>query len=220
LNRDPIEEEGGYNLYGFVGNDGVNWVDVLGLHFEQDSAGRWCCPDSMQEIRLQAYIDEGLGHVSIGYTETYVLRGIERSFNRAWGLYPRQNGGNWFSTAISDIGLLAGAFLLDNTPGEIIDNTNTTQRSHPDLSHSYTACPITLRLLKASIDQSRRLEREGRLFYNLGNNNGFNCVGWACYVLQTSGITPPVDPYTSFLGPSNLGRLDAHDGIEPFSGGQ
>jgi RHS repeat-associated protein len=29
--RDPIEEEGGYNLYGFVGNDGVNQWDYLGL---------------------------------------------------------------------------------------------------------------------------------------------------------------------------------------------
>ena len=31
LNRDPIEENGGVNLYGFVGNDGVNRLDVLGL---------------------------------------------------------------------------------------------------------------------------------------------------------------------------------------------
>jgi RHS repeat-associated protein len=30
--RDPIGEEGGMNLYGFVGNDGVNWWDLLGLH--------------------------------------------------------------------------------------------------------------------------------------------------------------------------------------------
>jgi RHS repeat-associated protein len=28
--RDPIEEEGGINLYGFVGNSGVNTYDVLG----------------------------------------------------------------------------------------------------------------------------------------------------------------------------------------------
>jgi len=28
--RDPIEEEGGVNLYGFVGNDGVNRLDYLG----------------------------------------------------------------------------------------------------------------------------------------------------------------------------------------------
>ncbi len=31
LNRDPIEEWGGLNLYGFVGNDGVNWIDLLGF---------------------------------------------------------------------------------------------------------------------------------------------------------------------------------------------
>jgi hypothetical protein len=29
--RDPIEEEGGINLYGFVGNDGVNELDIFGL---------------------------------------------------------------------------------------------------------------------------------------------------------------------------------------------
>ncbi|WP_234047462.1 RHS repeat domain-containing protein [Luteolibacter pohnpeiensis] len=29
--RDPIEERGGMNLYGFLGNDGVNWMDSLGL---------------------------------------------------------------------------------------------------------------------------------------------------------------------------------------------
>ncbi len=35
INRDPIGEEGGINLYGMVGNDAVNWVDVLGLgHFK------------------------------------------------------------------------------------------------------------------------------------------------------------------------------------------
>ena len=31
--RDPIGERGGVNLYGFVGNEGVNWVDVLGLEY-------------------------------------------------------------------------------------------------------------------------------------------------------------------------------------------
>lgn len=33
ISRDPIEEEGGPNLYGFVGNDGVNTWDYLGLQF-------------------------------------------------------------------------------------------------------------------------------------------------------------------------------------------
>ena len=31
--RDPIEERGGVNLYGFVGNDGIGWVDILGLDY-------------------------------------------------------------------------------------------------------------------------------------------------------------------------------------------
>ena len=31
--RDPIEEQGGLNLYGFVGNDPVNEADLLGLDF-------------------------------------------------------------------------------------------------------------------------------------------------------------------------------------------
>ena len=30
INRDPIEEDGGLNLYAFCGNDGVNGVDLLG----------------------------------------------------------------------------------------------------------------------------------------------------------------------------------------------
>ena len=29
--RDPIGERGGVNLYGFVGNDGVDYVDIFGL---------------------------------------------------------------------------------------------------------------------------------------------------------------------------------------------
>jgi RHS repeat-associated protein len=31
INRDPIEEEGGLNLYGFVGNNGLDKWDLLGL---------------------------------------------------------------------------------------------------------------------------------------------------------------------------------------------
>ena len=33
--RDPIEEEGGMNLYGFVGNDGVGKVDILGRELKR-----------------------------------------------------------------------------------------------------------------------------------------------------------------------------------------
>ena len=38
--RDPIEEEGGINLYGFVGNDGVNQWDILGKETFSDWLNR------------------------------------------------------------------------------------------------------------------------------------------------------------------------------------
>ena len=34
--RDPIEERGGVNLYGFVGNLAINQIDVLGKHTAAD----------------------------------------------------------------------------------------------------------------------------------------------------------------------------------------
>ena len=40
LTRDPIEEEGGWNLYGFVGNDGVNGFDYLGMD-NISGVGQW-----------------------------------------------------------------------------------------------------------------------------------------------------------------------------------
>jgi uncharacterized protein RhaS with RHS repeats len=41
--RDPIEESGGVNLYGFVGNDGVNWFDAFGLERQE---GGWVILES------------------------------------------------------------------------------------------------------------------------------------------------------------------------------
>lgn len=39
--RDPIEERGGSNLYGFVGNNPVKWVDRLGLDRSIDGTLHW-----------------------------------------------------------------------------------------------------------------------------------------------------------------------------------
>jgi hypothetical protein len=35
INRDPIKEEGGVNLYGYVGNEPTLMIDALGLRFER-----------------------------------------------------------------------------------------------------------------------------------------------------------------------------------------
>ncbi|MFD2160623.1 RHS repeat domain-containing protein [Rubritalea tangerina] len=46
LSRDPIEEEGGVNLYGFVGNDVVNKTDVFGLWKRvKGSSHTWCAEE-------------------------------------------------------------------------------------------------------------------------------------------------------------------------------
>lgn len=38
--RDPIEEDGGLNLYGFVENDGINYIDILGLMTALEAANK------------------------------------------------------------------------------------------------------------------------------------------------------------------------------------
>ena len=49
--RDPIGEEGGTNLYAFVGNDGVNWYDLHGSLRNNPNSGwevvldGWCVFD-------------------------------------------------------------------------------------------------------------------------------------------------------------------------------
>ena len=69
ISRDPIEEEGGINLYGFVGNDGVNRVDLLGLS-------------------LIPVLDGGPIHNVAGPDVTDFLRSIlgniELTFNHKW----------------------------------------------------------------------------------------------------------------------------------------
>lgn len=52
--RDPIGERGGANLYGFVGNNGVNWVDYLGLtppSIEEKNAGSKAFRDLAEKLK-------------------------------------------------------------------------------------------------------------------------------------------------------------------------
>ena len=65
LNRDPIKEEGGLNLYAFCGNEGVNQVDVLGRRIwvvdgnmgYADLIKSWNATLDMERKRIRAYID-------------------------------------------------------------------------------------------------------------------------------------------------------------------
>jgi hypothetical protein len=72
LNRDPIEEEGGINLYGFVGNSPINAVDVNGL---------WTCGIGLT-INFQ------IGIININYSRGFVVDGEGRC-----GVYSAPGGG-------------------------------------------------------------------------------------------------------------------------------
>ena len=50
--RDPIGEEGGVNLYGFVGNDGLNQWDYLGLIQVPSSLVGWIASGATTEVLL------------------------------------------------------------------------------------------------------------------------------------------------------------------------
>ncbi len=97
--RDPIEEEGGVNLYGFVKNDGVDWVDALGL-IDHDTAAKWiedrlenfkkcgkCCEAiraaiiaTYTELRRQGNIDK---LVDSSARTMYVQFGVNNSYGGA-----------------------------------------------------------------------------------------------------------------------------------------
>jgi hypothetical protein len=57
FNRDPIAEDGGVNLYGFVGNDGVGKWDILGLDFIAVGSCN----------ALGKYAPPGAGHLMLTY---------------------------------------------------------------------------------------------------------------------------------------------------------
>ncbi len=55
INRDPAEEEGGLNLYGFVGNDGINKLDYLGMaEVFRDSTQKYACLSTKKGESLES----------------------------------------------------------------------------------------------------------------------------------------------------------------------
>jgi RHS repeat-associated protein len=57
INRDPIEEAGGLNLYGFCGNDGVNRADILGMEEEKSKEPPLFGPFDIVTVVPQAEAD-------------------------------------------------------------------------------------------------------------------------------------------------------------------
>ena len=73
--RDPIEERGGLNLYGFVGNNGVNGMDYLGLFDTVEEAIRAGYADAVEKSNADHKKDVFASNIS----------GDNRYWDREWG---------------------------------------------------------------------------------------------------------------------------------------
>ncbi len=86
LSRDPIEEQGGLNLYGFVNNDPVNKWDVLGLwdeYIHYKMTQKWAKSVGYKE-KFAKHI--ALANEAVDYGPMGPLPGENQSyhFNRPW----------------------------------------------------------------------------------------------------------------------------------------
>lgn len=87
LNRDPIGEEGGVNLYGFVGNDPVNKWDLWGLKIFDLSVDHCGCEtlDEALEAAYNARAAYGINSPAEGWDEAdYKSLGLDASMFK-WG---------------------------------------------------------------------------------------------------------------------------------------
>ena len=72
MNRDPIEEKGGFNLYGFIANSPIGFIDLFGL--ENNNAPPPCAPypDCMRGPEPPATTFGEFCKDSSGYIECYL----------------------------------------------------------------------------------------------------------------------------------------------------
>jgi RHS repeat-associated protein len=91
INRDPIEETGGVNVYGFVGNDGVNTLDYLGNREVQFTA-----TDTQTQVCTEVQILSWSG-VSVSLN----LGGIGVSSSWTWKAISKTCG-DWLPMKILD----------------------------------------------------------------------------------------------------------------------
>ncbi|UDQ98352.1 RHS repeat-associated core domain-containing protein [Lentisphaerota bacterium WC36G] len=103
LSRDPVREHGGKNIYGFVANNSIDFVDVLGLAFTEE--GKLC---KSNNYRVSFDISEYLGKKArkIGI---YALKlNISASFKNCCVICPNMKKGkkNSLNVSVSLIGEL------------------------------------------------------------------------------------------------------------------
>jgi len=135
LSRDPIQERGGVNLYGMVGNDAVNRWDYLGLRdcssFTESNMPRLPTDLLPNEIPTSSYpsiVNANFREVPTYFTEehSYSLSGYD-----VWGL-------------IDDVKAARGTV---NSVKGILEDPITTPDQYLDAVNNITESPALLRRL-------------------------------------------------------------------------
>ena len=89
ISRDPIEEQGGFNLYAFVNNDPINKIDTLGLFFcgeckegdvrkfhTENYVRLWLYPGSRNALKIGEEILSALDIISYLQFTSGIARGV------------------------------------------------------------------------------------------------------------------------------------------------
>jgi len=92
LNRDPLGEMGGVNLYGFVGNDGINYWDALGLQKGAEQLMNPQPPPSKQVVpgvRVRRFVGPG-AHQWLSF-DSGIQVGVNKGQDKGTWVDERQN---------------------------------------------------------------------------------------------------------------------------------
>jgi RHS repeat-associated protein len=120
--RDPIEEEGGVNLYGFVGNDGVGRFDYLGLSDCDDCDGK--SKGAKTQSVSEPYPTNSDGATEQQYQSEAVIRlggavGLGAGLGHAGGtlMAPLPSSGSGAYAGITSAGAALLGTIADNAGG-------------------------------------------------------------------------------------------------------
>jgi hypothetical protein len=149
LSRDPIEERGGENLYGFVRNDGVNKSDYLGLSalsltYGSDQIKLGECGSFLWQIFWKASPKSGgdgglvLQQMNIsafkGPTFTNLTQYINEDYHEAWRLPPNSKD-IYGRVLVSQNGIEIG--VENNSDRWELGRYGTWQNPHADGTEGY-----------------------------------------------------------------------------------
>jgi uncharacterized protein RhaS with RHS repeats len=101
--RDPIEESGGLNLYGFVGNDGVGRVDVLGMNENISPADKEAMISSVHDSAIQYHKDAESEWLTLIKSNNPTVKTDGKNYNRPYTpKMPREWGGRVCESCLTD----------------------------------------------------------------------------------------------------------------------